>query len=357
MSVPVFVTGGTGLLGERVVRRLAEAGHTVFALVRPKSRKTAEHGLKELRQVDPETAGRIVLVDGDLQSDGWIHADKTRTRVRREARAILHAGASTHWASEPSIAWDVNVDGTARVLGLADGFEQLDRLVHISSAAVCGIWRGPFGVDDLGSAWGTEHQRSKAEGERLVRDSSLPWTIVRPAHLVGESTTGAIDRVDGVYHLLLLLIRLGRWPIKALPVAPGGDRARIDVVPVDIVARAVVALLEAPQAHRRCLHLTDPGARTVRGFVKACADELGIFAPLVPIPGGLLARTLRGRGLLHDLADQLLSLPPELADGLAWRAVHETAESTRLLGEVGVSVPPLESYLPRTLDHARRRLL
>src|SRR5262245_26478581 len=40
----VFITGGTGYIGSRVIPALIERGHTVRALVRPGSEKKLPHG-------------------------------------------------------------------------------------------------------------------------------------------------------------------------------------------------------------------------------------------------------------------------------------------------------------------------
>ncbi len=94
--------------------------------------------------------------------------------------------------------------------------------------------------------------------------------------------------------------------------------------------------------------------------LRILARELNIAGPLLNVQGKPLAMLLRGGGSstrLRVLMDQLLNLPPELADGLAHRAIYDSTEAQRLLGPLGLHAPHVEQYVGPMLDYARRRLL
>ncbi len=355
----IFLTGGTGCLGVRLTESLAEAGHQVFLLVRPKTKRSAEAWLAGLKRRNEELRRRILLFEGDVCRPGVVASEPGRARVRDEATLVIHAAAVTNLAAARDACEPTNVDGTGHVLDLTAEVKGLTRFVHLSAAAVAGDAEGRFGEDELdrGQRFYNAYAETKREAERLVCDRSLPTTIVRPAHIVGDSQTGAIDRIDGVYYLILLLLRMAKLPkpLRVLPVAPGGDVARMDLVPIDYVVGAIQQLMVHDEGVGT-FHLSDPLAPTVRGLARVFARELDIAGPLFNMPGRPLAMMLRGgrtSSTLRTLMDQLFNLPPELADGLAHRAVYDSTNAQRLLGRP----PHIEQYVGPLLDYARERLL
>ena len=110
---PVFVTGGTGLLGNSIVRELCARGVEVRALCRPGSDSRPLSGLP------------VQLVKGDLNSE-----EVLRDAVRGCA-ATIHSAAFIH------IGWQrleesrqANVQGSARLAEMCavEGC----RMVHVS---------------------------------------------------------------------------------------------------------------------------------------------------------------------------------------------------------------------------------
>ncbi len=67
----------------------------------------------------------------------------------------------------------------------------------------------------------------------------VPSTLLRVATVVGHSRTGDVDLLDGLYLVVLLMMSAPRDLVAPLPLR---DAATLNVVPVDHVARAGVAL-------------------------------------------------------------------------------------------------------------------
>src|SRR5580765_1041301 len=112
-----FVTGGTGFIGSRVIKRLRERGDEVVALVRSpdKASGLADQG--------------VVLVEGDLSSDDAIK------RGTEGADAVFHIGAVYKVGSpkeEQAPMWDANVAGTERILDAAEA-AGVQRIVYVST--------------------------------------------------------------------------------------------------------------------------------------------------------------------------------------------------------------------------------
>ena len=362
----VFLTGGTGCLGTRLAESLAADGHTIFLLVRPKTKRSAEAWLSNLKKRDEALRSRILLFEGDVTQPGVVTSQSGRDRVTNEATVLIHAAAITNLAADVASCERTNVGGTGQMVDLARSVTHLHRLLHVSAGAVAGDTEGRFLESDLqrGQRFYNDYAETKNRAEALVRAAmaDLPITIVRPAHIVGDSQTGAIDRIDGVYYLILLMLRMAKLPkpLRILPVAPGGDVARMDIVPIDFVVDALRALAWHPGSIGGTFHLSDPLALTVRGLARVFARELDIAGPYFSIPGRPLAMVLRGgrtSDTLRTLMDQLFNLPPELADGLAHRAVYDSTEAQRLLEPLGLRAPHVEQYITPLLDYARARLL
>lgn len=360
----VLLTGATGFVGRRLSERLARDGHEVTVLVREASLKGFETWLSGVRRSNEDCWKRILVATGDIRRPGLFDQQKLRTRNAAEARRIFHCAAATHLAVDPGSAEAVNVEGTANVLDFAREAKQLERLVYFSAAAVAGDHEGRFDEDMLGEGQGfyNHYASSKLRAEERVRETmgELPLTVLRPSHIVGDSRDGSVEKVDGVYHLFLLLIRLAKLPrpLRVLPVAPGGAVARIDMVPIDFVIDAAVASAAAESALGKTLQLADPETMTVGELARDLSRRLGIRGPWLNLRGRPLAMLLRERNVsvLRDLVDQVICLPPELADGLAHRASYDTTTADRVLRPLGLSPPPVTEYLDTLLDYTQKRL-
>ena len=139
-----------------------------------------------------------------------------------------------------------NVEGTRAVIALA---QRLDAtLHHVSSIAVAGDFRGEYTEDDfdVGQELPTPYHQTKFEAESLVRSTpGLRYRIYRPAVVVGDSRTGEMDKIDGPYYFFGVLAKLAVLPSFTPILLP--DTGRTNIVPVDYVADALVALMHADE--------------------------------------------------------------------------------------------------------------
>lgn len=242
----IAVTGATGFVGRRVLA-LAN-GRPIRALTR--------------RPQPPQPGVEWVL--GDLDD---AHA---LSRLCDGAAAVLHIAGVVN-APDPAGFHAGNVTGTANVLAAA---AQVPRFVHVSSLAA----REP-GLSIYGA--------SKAGGDALVRQRDGNWVIVRPPGVYGPGDAEMRD--------LFGLARLG------LGVAPGGPNARISLIHVDDLARALLALADGGPSGET-LEIDDGASdgHSHGDFARAIGTALGRRARVLPIPGGLL-RALGASRLIPKL--------------------------------------------------------
>ncbi|MHA6334591.1 SDR family oxidoreductase [Qipengyuania sp. CAU 1752] len=261
----ILVTGAAGLIGGEICARFAARGHTVTGFVHTNRDVCANDGT-------PAALDRIVA--GDLSQ-----ARAGLARAEWEALAkghdlIVHCAAVTRFDLDEAAYRATNIDGTrvALELGSLGGMDFL----HVSTAYVCGGRSGPIGENDPLPTGGftNGYEASKAEAEKLVRDSGLRYAIARPSIVVGDSRDGAIRQFDTIYAAFKLIAE-GR--VRHMPAMPG---ATLDFVPLDHVADAIVALAEdIPREDGGAFHLVSGGPVPVEAFAQAIGSFSIFEAP------------------------------------------------------------------------------
>jgi long-chain acyl-CoA synthetase len=352
MGGVVLVTGATGFLGTEVARRLLDrTRHTLVALVLAPDEATARRELERAWWDAPELAAaigdRVEVLAGDVAAPHLGLNQATWRRLAGRVSHIVHLAADLRLTAPLDELRRTNVTGVANVLELARAAHRdhgLARLAHVSTAYVAGLRRGEVPEDELTDAFGfaNGYERTKFEAERLVRAAmtELPVTVLRPSMVVGDSRTGAIQTFNTVYAALRLYLT-GR--LRVLPARPG---LRLNIVPVDWVADAIVRLAFEPAAEGVAVHLTAPfealprADETLALTRRWAAGRLGVRLPrplAIPLPQRVLDRAARPSGLAPLL--------PYLRERRRFRRDH----ADRLLGPYDLD---WRAFLPRLLAYA-----
>src|SRR6478752_6843951 len=249
MKNPVFLTGATGFLGMEVLARLVEKGdRDVVALVRAADSEAATerlHGVMAKLWRDPSPYhDRVRAVAGDVTSPGLGMDRAERAEIAEEVTAVLHCAASIAFDLPLDEARQINVEGTREVIGFAREARtlgRLERFVHVSTAYVGGYHSGVFSERELdtGQEFRNTYEQTKWEAEHvLAAADDLAPAIARPSIVMGESDSGWTPAFNVLY-----------WPLRAFSRGlfdrvPALAEGRVDVVPVDYVADAIVYLLD-----------------------------------------------------------------------------------------------------------------
>jgi uncharacterized protein YbjT (DUF2867 family) len=194
----VFITGGTGYVGRRLIPRLLERGHIVRALARPGSEGKLPRGCEAITgdALDKLSFASHIRPSGAfVQLVGVPHPSPAKAREFR-AVDLESIRASVSAAREAAIA----------------------HFVYVSVAQPAPVMRTYLEV--------------RAEGERLIRESGLSATILRPWYVLGPGH---------------------RWPYLLLPVykvlelVPSTRRTalRLGLVTLDQMVSALVRAIEA----------------------------------------------------------------------------------------------------------------
>ena len=262
MADTIFITGATGTIGAKLAAHLLETDRDVelILLVRGSSPEKAQERLEDaLRITSPLSLSRIrqvTVVCGDITLERFGLADREYDDLAARVTHIIHSAASTKFILPLDEARAVNVSGTATVMAFARRARRLGSLkgvAYISTVFVCGNSDGEFREDDHGDGanFSNSYEQSKWEAERYVRSlmNELPITIFRPSIVVGDSRTGRTLLFNVLYTPLRYIVA---GMIKALPCSP---TARLDVVPVDYVVKAIRHIFLNGQSAGNTYHL------------------------------------------------------------------------------------------------------
>jgi len=241
-----------------------------------------------------------------------------------------------------------NVEGTQAVIELA---RRLDAtLHHVSSIAVAGDFHGEYTEDDfdIGQRLPTPYHQTKFEAELLVRSTSgLRYRIYRPAVVVGDSRTGEMDKIDGPYYFFGMLAKLAVLPRLTPMMLP--DTGRTNIVPVDYVADALVALLHADGRDGQTFHLTSPKTIGLRGIYRGVAATAGLPALRGSLPKSVAAPVLKVRGrpkVWRNMVATQLGIPGEVLDVVDLAPTFISDQTQKALRGTGITVPEFSSYAP-----------
>jgi thioester reductase-like protein len=350
----VLLTGATGFVGmELLARYLERTDRSVLALVRASSDAAAQGRLDAVLANlfgyrAGRYAGRVHALAGELTAPRLGLAPARWERLAAKATTIVHGAASVSFGLPLPEARAINLEGTRRMLELASRGHQLgvlERYAHISTAYVAGTHSGRFcELDlDLGQGFHNSYEQSKFEAEQLVRSHhDLPFTILRPSIVVGDSNSGWTAAFNVLY-----------WPLRALargmfPAVPASPSSPVDVVSIDYVADAIHELCERAGQPGQTYHLTAGPQASTMGEIVSFAS--GYFHR----PGPKLVPPAEFASLADGVARSVLEEGSVYFPYFSVSATFDDAFTRAALEPAGISVSPLRDYLGRLLDFATR---
>jgi uncharacterized protein YbjT (DUF2867 family) len=240
---PVLVTGGTGHLGRDLVRRLVQEKHRVRVLAR-----------------SPGSETDVEWAIGDLATGEGLAA------ALRNVHTVINAATSSPIARRGAVRpvdffrspSTVDVDGTRRLLALSEK-AGVRHFLHVSIV----------GLDDAS----LPYARVKLAGERLVRGSSLSWSVVRamPFYYLLE-------------RMLAGLTWLPLWPVPKAIFNP--------VDTSDVAAYLAACAFDGNRGMRS--EIGGPEDLSCAEFACQYQEIRGVHRPILPVR--VSAGTARGMG-------------------------------------------------------------
>lgn len=219
MGKEIFVTGGTGYVGRPLISALLARGHGVRALVRPGSESRVPAGC-EVEVGDP------------------FHAASFSEKIKRDGTFVQLLGVAH---PSPAKAAEFRSIDLASVRASAEAARAagIRHFVYVSVARPAPVMKA--------------YQEARAEGERLVLETQIPATFVRPWYVLGPGH---------------------RWPLALLPIyrllekvpATRDGARRLGLVTLAEMVGALVAAVEDPP---RATRIVEPPAIRAAGRSRA----------------------------------------------------------------------------------------
>lgn len=359
-----FVTGATGFIGKRLVGKLLQhKGAVVHFLIRQES----EGKVAALREYWGVGAARAVPVFGDLTSKKLgVSADETKA-LKGQIDHFYHLAAVYDLEADAESQIAVNVDGTRNTVEFAKAIGA-SHFHHVSSIAAAGLYEGVFREDMFDEAEGLDHPyfMTKHESEKIVRhECKVPWSVYRPAAVVGDSQTGEMDKIDGPYYFFKLIQRLRQILPPWMP-SVGLEGGRINIVPVDFVVDALDHISHLKRSSGACFHLVDPMGYRVGDVLDilskaAHAPKMNLFINAALM--GFIPKSVK-KGLMalapvrrvYKAIMQDLGLPEEMMTFVNYPTRFDCRETLAALKGSGIACPNFKDYAWRLWDYWERHL-
>ena len=231
----ILITGAGGYIGHRLARELlATTDSDLILWLHENGRPPVDQRSVAALHTLVETK-RVRLAGGDLGGD-----DPFRSIDARSITGIVHAAAVTRFNVDPETAQRINVDGTRRVLHLAERCPSLESFNMLSTVYAAGLRQGQVREEPLdeASAFANEYERSKWRAESLVQESgSVPWRIFRIATIIADDDQGRVIQQNAVHNTLKLLY------YGLLPLVPGDPGVPLYFVTGDFVTTAIRTMM------------------------------------------------------------------------------------------------------------------
>ncbi|MEV4013785.1 alpha/beta fold hydrolase [Nonomuraea angiospora] len=330
MSRHALVFGATGLIGRHLILALGQAGVRVSTANRsPKSyrrlvRWLEEHGHGEAPadlRVDFETPS---LVRGDA-------ADVTE---------IYNCAGAYRFGMPADEARRANVDSVRAIVAFAAGLPRLRRLVHVSGYRVGGQDPEPWSDErrrETYEALGA-YEASKVEADAVLQATAdrlgVPWSVVNPSSVIGDSVTGESDQQLG---LASSVKEIWQGTMAALP---GGATTFVPVVTADHLARFMALLPLDEAAERSAYWVLDDGTPALPDLLARVAEHYQVRAPRTRIPVPLLKR----------LPQWLTKADPETLTFLSDDR-YPTGPADAFAARHGLATPDVTTSVLRWADH------
>lgn len=363
-----LVTGATGAVGSAIVPLLlAEPGTRVYMLLRAPSEQalgTRVTGLVDFwgNRVDRnELDNRLLAIRGDVCRPKLGMSERNHDVLAGIVTNIVHSAGDVKLNQSIEQARTSAVSAAVAVVRFARACttsRPIPKIEHLSTVGVAGRRPGLIPEEPLDGIFGyhNAYEQAKAEAEGFLRremNNGLPVTMHRPSMVVGDSRDGRIIRFQVFYHLIRFIAgsRTRGW-------LPSFGDVRLDLIPADYVAKAVVASSRRPESAGRIFHLCSgpDGAtplaqlgETLRRFLSGQGEA--VRAPRYASRRAMRAIVQGASQLTAGRTRRALQSLPYFLDYLGEAQSFANEGAKEFFGADHVLPPPPEQFLTPVLQY------
>ncbi|HYI17763.1 MAG TPA: SDR family NAD(P)-dependent oxidoreductase [Solirubrobacteraceae bacterium] len=318
----VFLTGGSGLIGGALAKRLVARGDEVVALARSEQSARAVEGLGVAEVVRGDVLDEAAMADG----------------MAGCAVAYHVAGVNTMCPTDPAALIHVNVRGAEAAVRAA-ARAGVGRVVLTSSAAALGEAEGTVGSESSAhrGSYLSVYERSKHEGEvaafAAARVAGVPLVAVNPSSVQGPGRAGGTGRI-------LIAYLNGRL------------RAFVETT------LSLVDIDDCVEAHVLAAERGEPGERyVVSGATIAAREALEIVTELSGVRRDvriLPPAAAKVAGTVVEGAFRVRGRKPPFCREMVRTLLHgHRYDGSRATRELGLEYTPVRETFRRTIEWAR----
>lgn len=325
MAKRIFITGGTGFIGQKLARSLADEGNEVIALVRSKNKaKDLEHD-------------RIYHVQGDLFSNEALEEGM------EGCDEVYHLAAfASVWAKDNTFE-RINIDGTLNILNIAKKQGVKKTLVTSTAGVIGPAIDGPVHENTPRKVdFFTPYESSKYESELKIQEhvkNGQHVVIVNPTRVFGP---GPLNVSNSVTKLIKQYID-GKWKF-----IPGDGMSTGNYVYVDDVIKGHKLAMEHGKAGER--YLLGGEDATYHELFDTIAEIGGQKYKLYKIPLNLLLTF----GKLQLFMAESFGRQPMITPGWVRKYLYEwRVSSEKAKNDLGYQVTPLKEGIQETVNWLR----
>jgi len=274
----ILVTGGLGLIGHNVVKRLQDDGHIVSIL----DIKT-DYGIIPHSEINYLMAERRKKIDADsyIYERDICDADEVEHVFNIEQpEIVIHMASFPRQKvvnANPALGSRTMSEGLLNLLEASNKYE-VRKFIYISSSMVYGDFSDDVTEDAICNPQG-QYGIMKLAGEWLVRDytrrTNIVHTIIRPSAVYGP-----LDVEDRVISKFLLAAMRGET------IQVNGETETLDFTYVDDAADGIVAAALSDNTENKTYNITKSHSVTLIEAARMALELAG---------GGML--TIRDRDL------------------------------------------------------------
>jgi len=322
MSKKIFITGGTGFIGQKLAKNLADEGNQVVALIRSKSKaKDLEHA-------------NISFVEGDLFTISALEVGM------HETDEVYHLAAfASVWAKDNTFA-EVNIKGTLNILNAAKK-KGVKKILVTSTAGVIGpAIDGPVNEETPRQVdFFTDYESTKYESEQKIQEyvaNGQHVVIVNPTRVYGP---GPLNVSNSVTKLIKQYTE-GKWKF-----IPGDGMSTGNYVFVDDVINGHILAMERGLAGER--YLLGGEDATYHELFDTIASIGGKRHKLYKMPLGVLLTF----GKIQLFLAETFGRQPLITPGWVRKYLYKwSVSSAKAEKELGYRITPLNEGVRKTVD-------
>ncbi len=344
----IFMTGFPGFIAGRLVERLAKTDAQIFLLVQ---KEFVDKALKDIAVIAAKTKiplDNFAVVEGDITKKNLGISETDLHILREKTTDVYHLAAIYDLSVAKNAAYSVNVEGTKNVNELVKTLPNLRRYNYISTCYVAGERTGVIYENELTHEAGFrnfyEETKYLAEIEVEKLKDELPVTIFRPSVVCGDSETGETAKYDGIYYVINFLLR---FPEIFRLVNVGNDDVKLNLVPVDFVVDAMIALAKDENAVGQTIALADPRPLTTKQLCDAIAEAVTNKKSVITPPAKLVQTFLNS-----PISPPLTGLPHSGVPYFFVPQTYDTGVSEKLLKPHDVHCPNFRDYVKNLVKFA-----